>query len=74
MRQVVESWQQVRLHTCADPESFARGGPTLTTGFFPFLFDKGREDTNSSKRRPSSARRETPFKWHFAGGPMMAQH
>ena len=28
--------------TCADPESFARGGPTLT--IFSFFFYEGRED------------------------------
>ena len=41
-------------HTCADPESFVRGGPTLTT-FFQ-LFDEGREDPNTTISRPSSAR------------------
>ena len=33
--------------TCADPESFARGGPTLTTFF---LVDEGREDQYHYKR------------------------
>ena len=57
-----------------DPESFARGGPTLT-GFFVFVFfDERKEDPNSTKSGPSSAPSETPFKWRFAGGPMMAQH
>ena len=38
--------------TCADPESLARGGPTLTTFFY-----EGREDpTNSTNSGPS-------FKW-----------
>ena len=32
------------LFTCADPESFARGGPTLTT---LFLVDDGRENSNT---------------------------
>ena len=32
---------------CADPESFANGGPTLTA----FFFDEGREDPNSTKWR-----------------------
>ena len=31
---------------------------------------KGREDT-AGRHRPAS---ETPFKWRFAGVPMMAQH
>ena len=38
-----------------------------------FLVDEGREDQNTIIRgyhRPAS---ETPFKWRFAGMPMMAQ-
>ena len=58
---------------CADPESFARGGPTLTTVFFVFVFfDEGKEDPNSTKSRPSSARQRNAIKWRFASGPMMA--
>ena len=34
--------------SCADPESFARGDPTF--------FDNGKEDPNSTKSRPSTAR------------------
>ena len=35
--------------SCEDPDSFARGGPTLTTFFFFFFFffffvDEGRKD------------------------------
>ena len=30
-------------NTCADPESFVRGGPTLTGFFFRFLVDGGSE-------------------------------
>ena len=37
--------------TCADPESFDRGGPTLM-GFF-FLLDEGREDPNTTLSGPS---------------------
>ena len=41
----------------ADPESFFRGGPTLTTFLFLlFLVDEGREDPNTTISRPSSAR------------------
>ena len=40
--------------TCADPESFVRGGPTLTAFFF--LVDEGREDQNNTKSEPSLAR------------------
>ena len=44
-----------RLVPCADPENFARGGPTLTKFFFVFVFfDEGREDPNSTKRGPAS--------------------
>ena len=38
---------------CSDPESFVRGGPTLTTSFFFFFFlfilffDEGRRDPNA---------------------------
>ena len=48
---------------CADPESFVRGGPTLTTFF---LVDEEREDPNAIISGPSSASSKTPFKWHFA--------
>ena len=41
---------------CADPESFVRGGPTMTTSFFVFvLVDEGREDQNTTISGPSSA-------------------
>ena len=36
--------------TCADPESFVREAPTF------FLIDEGREDPNTTKSGPSSAR------------------
>ena len=39
---------------CTDPESFARGDPILTLSFV--FFDEGREDPNSTKIGPSSAR------------------
>ena len=44
------------LFPCADPESFVRGGPTLT-GFFLFFFlvDEGREDPNTTISEPSSS-------------------
>ena len=62
MLQNVLLWQYLCLFmkhvkTFADPESFARGGPTLT--FFP---DEGKEDPNSTIKaghlRPAS---ETPM-------------
>ena len=57
-------------------------GPTLTVFFyfllylfiFIYLVGEGREDLNitiTGHHRPAS---ETPFKWRFAGVPMMAQH
>ena len=48
--------------TCADPESFVRWSNSDI-----FLVDEGRED-------PITAESEMPFKWHFAGRPMMVQH
>ena len=59
-------------YTCADPESFVRGGLNLIT----FLVDDGKEDSNITTNGPSSAwpTSGTPFKWLLAGGPVMAQH
>ena len=59
-----------------DPESFVRGGPILTTFFYIFLVDEGREDPKQIPLKvghhlPTS---KAPFKWRFAGGRMMAQH
>ena len=42
----------------ADPESFVRGGPTLTTFF---LVDVGREDPSTTIRGSSTAPSETPL-------------
>ena len=58
----------------ADPESFVRGGPTLTIFFslFLFLLDEGGRMEMSHKvghHRPAS---ETPLKWRFTGVPIMA--
>ena len=68
---------QTTHFSCADPESFARGGPTLRTFFFSFSFffflmrgKKIQITLKAGHHRPAS---ETPFKWRFAGGPMMAQ-
>ena len=36
-----------------------------------FLVDKVIDDTNTAINGPAS---ETPLKWRFAGGPLMAQH
>ena len=52
--------------SCADPESFVRGGPCLT--FFSFILDEGISGTIIGP----------PAKRHIngvsMGGPMMAQH
>ena len=56
-----------------DPVSLVRGGPTLTTVFFFILMRGGRIQIPllACHQRPTC---ETPLKWRFAGGPMMAQH
>ena len=60
-----------RMQSCADPESFVRGGITLATFC---LVDEGREDPKNTKYGHHLPASETPFKWRFAGRPMMAQH
>ena len=61
--------------TCGDPESFFRGGPTLTIFFIYFLLvEEGRGDPSTTISGPSSAHQQNAIKWRFAGVPMMAQH
>ena len=64
--------------SCLDPESFVRGGPTLT--FFVFFFhvffqwmrgERIQIQIISGHHRLTS---KGPFQWRFAGGPMLAQH
>ena len=62
--------QEPKGESCADLESFVRGGPNLITFFFFVLFLV--EDT--AIHGPSSAASETPLQWCFACGPIMAQH
>ena len=51
---------------------FCQWGPTFTTFFF---VNGGREDPNTTKSGPSSARKRYAIKkWPFAGGLLMAQH
>ena len=57
-------------NSCADPESFVRGGPTLTF----FQVDEGRKDPKPTLSGPSSARQQNAIKWHLAGMPTNAQH
>ena len=53
--------------TCADPESFVRGGP-----IFFFLVDEGREDPNTTISVLSLARQQNAIKivfpWHADDG------
>ena len=46
-------WKIIHVQTCADPVNVVRGGPALTG----FLVDEGRDDSNTTISRPSSARR-----------------
>ena len=71
----------VKVLSCADLESFFRGGPNLITFFFIFLFilflevDKGIEDRNTAINRPSSARQRNAismaFRWRADDGPTL---
>ena len=57
--------------SCTDPESFVRGGPTLSTLFVLFRLMRGgriQRLLKSGQLRPTS---ETPLKWRFAGVPMV---
>ena len=54
---------------------FVRGGPTLTTFFVWFFSDnEGGRIYIPLKVGHHRLASETPFKWRFAGGPMMARH
>ena len=70
---ILISWSGSTLFTCADPESFVRGGPTLTCFFLFFvvlffflgggfvffvLFDEWRKDPDTTISGPSSARQQ----------------
>ena len=51
---------------CADPESFVRGGPNMTTFFFSLVSGGWIQIPQlAGHQRPAS---ETQFKWCFAGG------
>ena len=52
-------------------EVFFSGGPTLTTFFSLMRVKRIQVPLYVGYHRPTS---ETPFKWRFAGGPMVAQH
>ena len=55
MIKYVQVREGTELGTCADPEKFARGGPTLTTFFFFFLRE---EDTNKYHYKWASLARQ----------------
>ena len=59
--------------TCADLESYFRGGPNLITFFCFVLVDKGEEDTNTAINGPSSARQRNAmaFRWRAVDGPSL---
>ena len=58
--------------TCADSESFVRGGPTLT---MLFLVDEGWDDPNTTTSGPSLARErkaiEMAFRLRADDGPTL---
>ena len=61
-----------KVNPCADPESFFRGGPTFLRFFFKLIRgERIQIPLEMGHHRPAS---EAPFKWRFAGGPMVAQH
>ena len=65
---------QKLCNSCADPESFSRGGLTLTSFFFFFFFFfyEGRKDPNTTISGLSSARRQNAilmaFRWRADDG------
>ena len=59
-------------YSCAYPESFVRGGPYLTTFFLSLM--RGRRITILPSAGHIRSASKTPFKWRFAGVPMMALH
>ena len=58
---------------CADPESFVREGPTLTTFFF--YLDEGRKDPDTTISGPSTAHQRNAikmaFRWRADDGPKL---
>ena len=53
---------------CADLENFVRGGQILTALFL--VDERIQIPLDAGQHWPAN---ETPFKWRFAGVPMMAQ-
>ena len=54
---------------CADPKSFVRGCPTL---IIFFSVERGSKNHQKQTIIGLPAKHETPLKWCFAGGPIMA--
>ena len=61
------------IFSCADPESFARGGLTLKRVFLFSLMNEGGSKIPLKAGHHLSAS-NTPYKWRFAGVPMVTQN
>ena len=64
------SCHDLDLVTCGDPESFARGGPTLTF-FFACFFMRGERVQIALKEGHHQSASETPFCWRADDGPTL---
>ena len=53
--------------SCAEPDSFVIGGPSMTTFLFYLFFAHEQIPLHAGHHRPTS-------EWCFAGGSIMAQH
>ena len=76
-----EGYGETARMPCVDPDSFIKGGPTLSDNCFCRLVRGGEIALNAGHHRPNntkseslSAHQRTPLKWRFAGGRLMAQH
>ena len=65
-----DDFATITCRSCADPKSFVRECPTLT--MFVFMRDGQRIyiELKASHHQPIS---ETPFKWRYASGSMIAR-
>ena len=63
------------IQSMRESRKFCQRGPTLTSFYFYFFYMMrgGRIQIQLLAGHERTAS-ETPFKWRFAGGPMMAQH
>ena len=60
--------KEMSYYACADPESFVNSENVF------FLLIRGERIQLPLKAGHDRSASETPFKWRFAGGPMIAQH